>query len=131
MLPLPFIEDRPSLLNNKGCAEHRPKCPKKRFERDKQYHTDYMKFMNETIEWGATEKVSLEELDKSPVWYIPHHGMYHPQKPRKIRVEFDCSAKYEGVSLNDHLLTGAELTNTLVRVLCRFRKNVQLQLHVT
>lgn len=87
--------------------------------------------MNETIEWGATEKVSLEELDKSPVWYIPHHGMYHPQKPRKIRVVFDCSAKYEGVSLNDHLLTGAELTNTLVRVLCRFRKNVQLQLHVT
>lgn len=35
---------------------------------------------------------------------------------------FDCSAKYQGVSLNDHLLTGPELTNTLVGVLCQFRK---------
>ncbi|KAI3376733.1 hypothetical protein L3Q82_000003 [Scortum barcoo] len=49
-------------------------------------------------------------------------GIYHPQKPGKIRVVFDCSAKYEGVSLNDHLLTGPELTNNLIGVLCRFRK---------
>ncbi|KAL1277108.1 hypothetical protein QQF64_023781 [Cirrhinus molitorella] len=28
-------------------------------------------------------------------WYIPHHGVYHPRKPKKIRVVFDCSAKFE------------------------------------
>lgn len=121
-LPLPFKEDRPNLPNNKSCAEHRLKCLKKRFERDKQYKEDYTKFMNETIERGDAEKVPPEELNKTPAWYIPHHGVYHPQKPGKIRVVFDCSAKYEGVSLNDHLLTGPELTNTLVGVLCRFRK---------
>lgn len=121
-LPLPFKVDRPSLPNNKSCAEHRLKCLRKRFERDKQYHIDYTKFMNETIERGDAETVPPEELYKSLAWYIPHHGVYHPQKPGKIRVVFDCSAKYEGVSLNDHLLTGPELTNTLVGVLCRFRK---------
>ncbi len=121
-LPLPFKEDRPGLANNKSCAEHRLKCLKKRLERDKQYRNDYTTFMNETIERGDTERVPLEELNKSPAWYIPHHGGYHPQKPGKIRVVFDCSAKYKGVSLNDHLLTGPELTNTLIGVLCRFRK---------
>ncbi|KAK7925240.1 hypothetical protein WMY93_007550 [Mugilogobius chulae] len=121
-LPLPFKEDRPSLANNRSCAEHRLKCLKKRFEKDKQYHKDYTEFMKETIERGDAEKVPSEDLDKSPAWYIPHHGVYHPQKPGKIRVVFDCSAKYEGVSLNDHLLTGPELTNSLVGVLCRFRK---------
>ncbi len=121
-LPLPFKEDRPGLANNKSCAEHRLKCLKKRLERDKQYRNDYTTFMNETIERGDAERVPLEELNKSPAWYIPHHGVYHPQKPGKIRVVFDCSAKYKGVSLNDHLLTGPELTNTLIGVLCRFRK---------
>ncbi|XP_076740274.1 uncharacterized protein LOC143418645 [Maylandia zebra] len=121
-LPLPFKEDRPSLANNRSCAEHRLKNLKRRFEKDKQYHKDYTEFMRETIERGDAERVPSVDLDKGPAWYIPHHGVYHPQKPGKIRVVFDCSAKYGGVSLNDYLLTGPELTNSLVGVLCRFRK---------
>ncbi|KAL0147688.1 hypothetical protein M9458_056997 [Cirrhinus mrigala] len=46
-----------------------------------------------------------------------------PQEPNKIRVVFDCSAKYEGIALNDHLLTGPDLTNGLTGVLCCFRKH--------
>ena len=54
--------------------------------------------------------------------YVPHTGVYHPRKPDQIRVVFDCSAKYQGVSLNDHLLQGPDLMNGLLGVLCRFRK---------
>ena len=54
-------------------------------------------------------------------WYIPHQGVYHPKK--KIRVVFDCSAKFKGTSLNEHLLSGPDLTNSLIGVLCRFRKH--------
>ena len=71
---------------------------------------------------GTSGHLTEEELDNQPVWYIPHHGVYHPQRPGKIRVVFDCSARFKDTSLNDHLLTGPELTNTLVGVLCRFRK---------
>ncbi|XP_037113011.1 uncharacterized protein LOC119126082 isoform X2 [Syngnathus acus] len=121
-MPLPFKEERPSLPQNRICADHRLKCLRKRLERDEQYRKDYKTFMSEMIARGDAEKVTEEQLDKSPSWYIPHHGVYHPHKPGKIRVVFDCSAKYQGMSLNDHLLTGPELTNTLVGVLCRFRK---------
>ena len=55
-------------------------------------------------------------------WFIPHHGVYHPHKPGKIRVVFDCSAKYKGKSLNDLLLKGPDLTNSLLGVLTRFRQ---------
>ncbi|XP_043972835.1 uncharacterized protein LOC122831013 [Gambusia affinis] len=78
--------------------------------------------MNDIITRGDAEKVPEQELDNKTAWYIPHHGVYHPHKPEKIRVVFDCSARFRGTSLNDHLLTGPDLTNTLVGVLCRFRK---------
>ena len=56
------------------------------------------------------------------LWYLPHHGVYHPQKPGKMRVVFDCSANYHGESLNRHLLSGPDLANNLLGVLCRFRQ---------
>ena len=56
------------------------------------------------------------------VWYIPHHGVYSASKPDKIRVVFYCSAKCQGVSLNDKLLQGPNPTNSLIGVLLRFRQ---------
>ncbi|KAL4004275.1 signal-regulatory protein delta [Sarotherodon galilaeus] len=121
-MPLPFKQSRPELPNNKLCAVQRLMCLEKKLKRDQKYRTDYMNFMKDIISRGEAEKVPEEELDKQSAWYIPHHGVYHPQKPEKLRVVFDCSARFQDMSLNDHLLTGPELTNTLVGILCRFRK---------
>ena len=121
-MPLPFKQERPKLPNNKICATHRLNCLQKRLKKNEAYYKDYVNFMNDIISCGDAEKVPEEEIDHSPAWYIPHHGVYHPQKPGKIRVVFDCSAKFQETSLNDHLLTGPDLTNMLVGVLCRFRK---------
>lgn len=53
---------------------------------------------------------------------MPTFGVYHHQKPGKIRVVFDSSAEYKGASLNDALLSGPNLNNTLIGVLLRFRR---------
>ena len=55
-------------------------------------------------------------------WYIPNHGSYHPAKPRKISVTFDCSAENLGYALNKQLIPGPDLTNQIVGVLIRFRE---------
>lgn len=47
--------------------------------------------------------------------------MYKPKKPGKLGVVFDCSAKFRGIYLNDTLLTGPDLINSLAGVLCCFR----------
>ncbi|CAI5660104.1 unnamed protein product [Oreochromis niloticus] len=119
-MPLPF-RARPHLPDNKKLALVRLKHLKRKLDRDPKFKIDYGRFMDSIFKDGDAEKVENQaELGK--VWYIPHQGVYHPRKPGKIRVVFDCSARYEGTSLNDHLLTGPDLTNSLTAVLCRFRK---------
>lgn len=56
------------------------------------------------------------------LWYLPNHPVFNPQKPGKVRVVFDCSAKHRKTSLNDQLLQGPDLANSLVGVLSRFRE---------
>ncbi|XP_067676374.1 uncharacterized protein [Haliotis asinina] len=84
---------------------------------------DYTAFMENLILKGYAYKIPNDKLtvESGKVRYLPHHGIYHPKKPTKIRVVFDCSAKYDGTSLNDMLLQGPDLTNSLIGVLTRFR----------
>ena len=64
-----------------------------------KYQDDYTTFMNEIIAKGYAEKVLKEASNNhGNVWYIPHHGVYHPKKPVKICVLFDCSADYKRVT---------------------------------
>lgn len=105
-------------------AEQRLKRLKGKLDKNETYRSQYVNFMTDIIQKGFAEKVQKDEMTcfNGHSWYIPHHGVFNPQKPNKLRVVFDCSAKYEGQSLNDYLLQGPDLTNTLVGVLCRFRK---------
>jgi len=46
----------------------------------------------------------------------------NPNKSEKFRVVFDCAANYGRTSLNDRILQGPDMTNTLLNVLLRFRE---------
>ena len=50
--------------------------------------------------------------------------MLNPHKPRKVRRVSDATAKYQGSSLNDHLLPGPDLLNSLGGILMRFRQEL-------
>ena len=146
-MPLPLKEPSPNLPNNREVALRRLNQLKRRFDSNKKYKEDYTTFMESMIQNGYAEKVpsknclpkvATESCQPSPsdvsegqessyttdgkIWYIPHHGVYHPKKPDKIRVVFDCSAEFKGETLNKHLLQGPDLTNNLVGVLFRFRQ---------
>ena len=81
--------------------------------------------MEDILSKGYARKVSPDQksLMKDTAWYIPHHGVYNSHKPGKIRVVFDCSAKFMGKSLNDMLYMGPDLTSSLVGVLSRFHED--------
>ena len=119
VLPLPFASDHVNLVTNKEQAMTRARWLKRRFQKDNQFYEHYNSFMQEIISKGYA-KPSLDVTDVNS-WYIPHHGVYHPKKPNKIRVVFDCSAEWKGTSLNKQLLSGPDLTNLLIGVLIRFR----------
>ncbi len=124
-MPLPFREEAPKMPNNRALVLHRLERLKTRLENNVQYRKDYVDFMNDLISKNYAEKVPEQDLSNNEgnTWYIPHHGVYHPRKPTKMRVVFDCSAMYKNESLNSHLLQGPDLTNHLLGVLCRFRQN--------
>ena len=82
-MPLPFRDEEPRMSNNRSLAMHRLAKLKTRLENDEQYRNDYVAFMNDLIEKKYAERVPEQQLptSNSRIWYIPHHGVYHPKKP--------------------------------------------------
>ncbi|XP_030828101.1 uncharacterized protein LOC115919169 [Strongylocentrotus purpuratus] len=117
---LPWRKYPPSLPNNKKMAESRLQSLKKRLGNDKILHTQYMTTMEGYITKGFAQEVNGQ--GDEVVWYLPHHPVRHPMKPNKVRIVFDCAAKFCNGSLNDQLLSGPDFTNSLVGVLLRFRQ---------
>ncbi|XP_078344112.1 uncharacterized protein LOC144629777 [Oculina patagonica] len=123
-IALPWRQHPPYLPDNRALAEQRLYLLKKKFLRDQEFFGRYKGTINDYITKGYAQRVPKDELsaDGKPLWYLPHHAVFHPQKPEKLRVVFDCATRYRGTSLNDQLLHGPDLTNNLFGVLVRFRQ---------
>ena len=119
---LPFKHDPPHLPDSLPTARKRLEYLKSKMVKDPVFHERYSTVMKKYEEEGAAREVPEEELATlKPLWYLPHHAVWHPRKPEEPRVVFDCASKAEGVSLNDELLRGPENTSTLLGVILRFR----------
>ncbi|XP_073772958.1 uncharacterized protein [Danio rerio] len=119
--PLPFKVPRCRLPNNRCQALKRLLILRRNLERNPQMKQHFFTFMDKIFDKKYAEEAPLL-LEREESWYLPLFGVYHPKKPGNIRVVFDSSARYEDVSLNDVLLSGPDMNNTLVGVLMRFRK---------
>lgn len=77
--------------------------------------------MEKMLYKGHAVPVPDEEISSKhgsgQLWYILHSGVYHPKKADQIRVVFNSSAECHGKSLNQELLTGPDLINSLIGVL--------------
>ena len=119
--PLPLRNPEMTPPNNKVMAGKRAHYLKSKFQKDEQYFSPYKNLMNEIIEKGYARVSDRTPVD-GKLWYLPHHGVYHPAKPNKIRVVFDCSAEYAGRSIDKELQVGSDLTNQIIGILIRFRQ---------
>jgi hypothetical protein len=121
---LPWKSYPPDLPNNRAFAVRRCELLRRRLLKDGDWLLKYKFTMSEYINKGHAERVPDEELNLTdkPVWYLPHHPVVHHLKPDKVRVVYDCAAKYKQTSLNQQLLQGPDEANRLVGVLSRLRK---------
>ncbi|XP_041926339.1 uncharacterized protein LOC121690066 isoform X1 [Alosa sapidissima] len=119
--PLPFRQPRQQLPNNREQALKRFESLQRQFRRKPEMQKQYLEFMDKLLKNNHAEVAP--ELREEERWYLPSFAVYHPQKPDQIRVVFDSSAQQSGISLNNVLLTGPDLNNTLLGVLMRFRKD--------
>ncbi|XP_071950844.1 uncharacterized protein [Antedon mediterranea] len=121
--PLPFKTGRQKLPNNKCQATQRMKTLVSSLNKNPKKKAHYFDFMGKILDKRLACRVENKFLkEEDEAWYLPHFGVYHPQKPDKLRVVFDSSATFNGVSLNDTLLSGPDLMNQLLGVLIRFRE---------
>ncbi|KAK6180956.1 hypothetical protein SNE40_008915 [Patella caerulea] len=123
-MPLPFKNPDARLPDNKPAVLKRLNGLKQKLQNDEKYKKHYITFMQNIINHCYSERVPDEELNiqNGKLWYLPHFGTYHPKKPDKLRIVCDASITYNGSCLNNTLLQGPDLINSLLGVLCRFRQ---------
>eukprot|EP00795_Rhopilema_esculentum_P006549 gene6549-12041_t len=118
---IPWKKER-KLDDNYEMALNRLANTEKRLLKDKQLGNSYNEIIQQYLRKGYLEKV-----DKEPgkdCWYLPHFPVLRPDKATtKVRIVFDGSAKYNGMSVNDVIHQGPKLQQDLVKVLLRFRKH--------
>lgn len=119
--PLLFRTCRPALLDNRESALKRANSLDVSLKHNTSKAKHVCEFMQKIFDKQHAEPAP--RLDNNGErWYLPLFSVYHNKKPDSIRVVFDSSARYHYSSLNDVLLKGLPLNNSLLGILLRFRK---------
>lgn len=85
----------------------------------------YLQFLQEYESLGHMSKVEEHEENDEEANYLSHHAVTKlTSTTTKVRVVFDASCKTSsGKSLNDILLVGPTIQNTLFNIIIRFRQH--------
>lgn len=118
------------LLRKTGAPKHNSsthsviahlRATEKRLRKDSEKAAVYSTEIDKLIKAGYVKKLLPKEVDQSAEsWYLPHHLVCHNNKSRLV---FNCSFRYQGISMNDQLLPGPTLGPSLLGVLLRFRQH--------
>ncbi|XP_058797385.1 uncharacterized protein LOC131667724 [Phymastichus coffea] len=119
---LPFRSGKFELGLSKYQALQRFQALQRKFDANSRFRAEYEKEFNGYLELGH---MTLCEDDNNDGYYLPHHAVIkESSETTKCRVVFDASAKSStGISLNDMLLTGPTIQETLWKQVLRFRSH--------
>ena len=118
-------EDRSSLPNNYFSALVQLKPLERFFNKDPELEDHYEQKSKTTwikVTLTKSTKQTAPKLTTPREWYLPHHPVVHPHKPSKVRTDLNGAAKLQGQSLNNGLLNGPDLLQSLIHVLICFRQ---------
>ncbi|XP_047985751.1 uncharacterized protein LOC125225979 [Leguminivora glycinivorella] len=91
-----------------------------RMSRDPDFANEYQAQIHKLLEKGYAERI-MEPPQSDRMWFLPHFSVYNLNKG-KYRAVFDCAAKSQGCALNDFILAGPDLLQSLLGILLRFRE---------
>lgn len=94
----------------------------KKLDRNPNLKSKYDEQMNSLVQKGYAEEAP-QKTTPGKTWYLPHFDVHNAMKPEKLRIVHDAAAKTKGMSLNDYLLTGPDLLQSLPGVMMRFRRH--------
>ena len=120
-----WAEDESSLPNNYFSALVQLKSLERRLGKDAELKERYTQTIKDDFSKGyivEVDKSDCFKMNNAREWYLPHHTVVHPHKPGKVRRVLNGTAKFQGHSLNNALLTGPDLLQCLIHILFRFRQ---------
>ena len=122
--PLTWKEGEPNFENNRIMAEKAAERIYQRFLKDPEYEKECIKSLDKTLNSGYARKLNPEEIGVSnDEYYLIPFGVYKKSAvEKKLRIVFNAAAKCKGKSLNDGLLAGPALQNSLPIILTHFRE---------
>ncbi|XP_062556795.1 uncharacterized protein LOC134221621 [Armigeres subalbatus] len=123
LIRLPFRSTVAQLGSSRNLAERRFLQMERRFDSQPELKEQYVSFINEYLSLGHCRKINIEENNDSD-YFLPHHAILKPtSSTTKIRVVFDASARSDtNLSLNDVLVAGPVLQDSLMAIVLRFRR---------
>ena len=125
VIGLPWKKDPVNLPNNYPVAKRRLESLERSLKRNPTKAKKYSDAIREYESSGWARRLSETEIEKTkgPLYYLPHHGIYRPEKKSTpLRIVFDPACSYQGISLNSFLYKGPCLIGSLLGVLLRFRE---------
>ncbi|XP_058840688.1 uncharacterized protein LOC131696164, partial [Topomyia yanbarensis] len=120
---LPFRNTPDKLGDSRQQALQRFGHLERRLATNSKLKEQYDFFMEEYIRLNHCKETPESEVSSSPNFYLPHHAILKPtSSSTKLRTVFDASAKSSsGVSLNDLLMIGPAVQDSLLNIVMRFR----------
>ncbi len=111
--PLPFCSPRQRLPNNREQALSPFNSLCHTLCRKSEMREHFVEFMQRIFDNDHAEPAPPVNPGEEG-WYLPSFGVFYPRKPSQICVVFDSSAQFHSVSLNNVLLMGPDLSNSIV-----------------
>ena len=123
----PWAGDPTSLPNNRNAVQATFLRTEKQLAKEPEWKNAYASQVHDMVQRKAAVKLPKEVLEDwtGSVWYISHLVAPNPHSvSTPVRLVWNSSQKFRGLSLNDLLIKGPDVLNPIRAVLLRFRAGV-------